>query len=283
MGAWLMVCFLLPLCLVTASQAEPTESDTKHPAWMVVARQHAAECNVVLHADRSRPLTMIPDPVLHRAQEVQGSSKGSTFLWKESSGRPAVIGDVMISPQGTEQFRVGNEWHSLCDRPLEVRWSGQALLSTSQPGLEWKPLAEAPLPADKPTQRQRQARQFAERFTAHLLDRKRTRFELRLLTTPLLRYDTTETATSLGGALFAFCQQTDPEVLLLIEARKSGAEYRWEYAIAGFSDMDLYVQMDGKAIWEDVPAFSRGRGVHTGGRVKIVRIADELEAARRQK
>jgi hypothetical protein len=47
--------------------------------------------------------------------------------------------------------------------------------------------------------------------------------------------------------------------------------------------MDLYVQMDGKAIWEDVPAFSRGRGVHTGGRVKIVRIADELEAAKRQK
>src|SRR5262249_11237169 len=55
--------------------------------------------------------------------------------------------------------------------------------------------------------------------------------------------------------LFAFCQQTDPELLLLIEARKCGAGYRWEYAVAGFSDMDLYLRLDGREVWRDVPAF----------------------------
>lgn len=274
---------LCALSLVTVSQAEPSDPAAKTPAWMIIARRQAADCQVVLSSDREHQLTMIPEPVLHRSQEVQGSSKGSTFLWKDPSGRPAVICDIIISPQGTEQYRIGNEWHSLSDQRLQASYSGRDWLATSQPGLEWKPFADAPPPADKPLQRQRQTRQLAERFTAHLVDRKKNRFELRLLTTPLYRYDTTEKETSLGGSLFAFCQQTDPEVLLLIEARKSGGDYRWEYAIAGFSDMDLYVHLDEAEIWNDVPAFSRGRGVHSGGRVKIVQIADELEAAKRGK
>ena len=77
---------------------------------------------------------------------------------------------------------------------------------------------------------------------------------MRLLTTPLHRHDTIDSPLSRGGALFAFCQQTDPELLLLIEARQSGAGYRWEYAVAGFSDMDLYLRLDGR---EDVARRSR--------------------------
>jgi hypothetical protein len=144
-------------------------------------------------------------------------------------------------------------------------------------------MPDAPAPADKPAGRDRQARRLAERFSAELVDRKSERFRLRLLTTPLYRHDTIDSPLSLGGALFAFCQQTDPELLLLIEARKSGAGYRWEYAVAGFSDMDLYLQLDGHEVWRDVPAFSSGRGVHSGGVVRVVDIAAELEAAKLEK
>lgn len=73
----------------------------------------------------------------------------------------------------------------------------------------------------------------AERFSADLVDRKNKRFPLRLLTTPLHRYDSNDSTVCRGGALFAFCQQTDPELLLLIEARKSDAGYRWEHASLG--------------------------------------------------
>jgi hypothetical protein len=106
---------------------------------------------------------------------------------------------------------------------------------------------------------------------------------LRLLTTPLYRHDTIDSLVSRGGALFAFCQQTDPELLLLIEARMSGAGYRWEYAVAGFSDMDLYLRLDGREVWRDVPAFSSGRGVHSFGRVQYDDIEVELEAAKLEK
>lgn len=128
----------------------------------------------------------------------------------------------------------------------------------------------------------RQARRLAGRFSADLIDRKKEHYRLRLLTTPLFRHDTIDSPVSSGGALFAFCQQTDPELLVLIEARKSGVAHRWEYAAAGFSDMDLYLHLDGHEVWRDAPAFSSGRGVHSGGRVRVVNIAAELEAARHE-
>jgi hypothetical protein len=47
--------------------------------------------------------------------------------------------------------------------------------------------------------------------------------------------------------------------------------------------MDLYLRLDGREVWRDVPAFSSGIGVHSGGRVRIVDIAAELEAAKCEK
>ena len=178
---------------------------------------------------------------------------------------------------------MNNEWHSLSASPLRAESSIGVLFNATGPGLEWKPIPNAQVPADTPAERDRQARRLAERFSADLIDRKKEHFPLRLLTTPLHRHDTIDSLVSRGGALFAFCQQTDPELLLLIEARKSGAGYRWEYAVAGFSDMDLYLRLDGREVWRDVPAFSSGRGVHSGGPVRVVDIAAELEAAKTEK
>jgi hypothetical protein len=47
--------------------------------------------------------------------------------------------------------------------------------------------------------------------------------------------------------------------------------------------MDLYLKLDGREVWRDVPAFSTGQGVHSGGRVRVVSIAAELEAAKLDK
>ena len=44
--------------------------------------------------------------------------------------------------------------------------------------------------------------------------------------------------------------------------------------------MDLYLRLDGREVWRDVPAFSNGRGAHSGGRVRFIDIATELEAAK---
>jgi hypothetical protein len=277
-----MLGICLTVGLVIAGQAQTQEMDFKTRPWAVFAKRHAMAAKVYATADPAHPFAPLKEPVLHRTQEVTGSSKGSVFLWLEPSGRPAVVCDVFLFEEGPNRYRLSNEWHSLSASPLRAEAPGWVFNAT-RPGLEWKPIPNAPAPAGAPPLRDRQARRLAERFSADLIDRKRERFHLRLLTTPLHRHETTDSPVSRGGALFAFCQQTDPELLLLIEARKSGESYRWDYAPAGFSDMDLYLRLDGREVWRDAPAFSSGRGAHSGGRVRIVDIAAELEAAKLDK
>jgi hypothetical protein len=56
------------------------------------------------------------------------------------------------------------------------------------------------------------------------------------------------------GALFTLVSTdgTDPEVLLLIEARTEGGKPRWEYACGRFSNRDLHVQRKDKEVWSSV-------------------------------
>jgi hypothetical protein len=274
-----MLGIYLTVGLVIAGQAQTQEKDVKTRPWAVITKRHAMAAKVHATADPDHPFAPLKEPVLHRAQDVHGSSRGSIFIWVEPSGRPAAICDVFLFAEGTGGYSLNNEWHSLSASPLQVESSNGVLFNSTGPGLEWKPIPNAPAPADTPPGRDRQARRLAERFSADEVDRKNVRSHLRLLTTPLHRYDTSDSLVSRGGALFAFCQQTDPQLLLLIEARKSGAEYRWEYGVAGFSNMDLYLRLDGREVWRDVPAFSSGVGVHSGGRVRFLQTG-ELEAAK---
>src|SRR5206468_7915844 len=71
--------------------------------------------------------------------------------------------------------------------------------------------------------------------------------ELRVLPTQLYRYPAAK-AGVIDGGLFALVSEagTDPEVLLLIEAREEKGKVRWEYALGKFSDCEIHVSLKGK-------------------------------------
>jgi hypothetical protein len=75
------------------------------------------------------------------------------------------------------------------------------------------------------------------------------------LPTPLYRYPVAKSGV-VDGALFALMSSagTDPEVLLLIEARKVDGKMRWEYACGRFSDWELHVQRKEKEVYTSVPS-----------------------------
>jgi hypothetical protein len=71
-----------------------------------------------------------------------------------------------------------------------------------------------------------------------------------LLTQPIYRYEISKNDAKsevVDGALLALVTDagTDPEVLLLLEARKAG----WHYALVRFSDSSLYVTHREKDVW----------------------------------
>ncbi len=119
-----------------------------------------------------------------------------------------------------------HELSSLSIGKLSAVRGARTVWEPSQPGIELKPLADAAPPAESAALRLVQLRSLSREFTAFHDDEGQPPEELRLLTQPIYRYENTSTDL-IDGALFAFVQGTDPEVLLLIEARRDDGGEQW--------------------------------------------------------
>ena len=130
-------------------------------------------------------------------------------------------------PPRRDHASLYHEFHSLSLSVLDVSRSGSHTWTPEAPGIELTPIAEAPRPARSAPQRLVQMRALTHDFSASTKDDKERRWELRLLPQPLYRYKSTDPDV-LDGALFAFVTSagTDPEALLVLEARKPAADGR---------------------------------------------------------
>ncbi len=145
-----------------------------------------------------------------------------------------------------------HEFHSLSLSVLDVSRAGThaRTWTPSAPGIELAALSGAPVPARSAAQRLAQMRALSRDFSASTMDGAERRLELRLLPQPLYRYESADPAV-LDGALFAFVASTDPEALVVMEARKSAAADGpvWDYAICRLTDLRLVVRHKGKEVF----------------------------------
>ena len=72
---------------------------------------------------------------------------------------------------------------------------------------------------------------------------------MRLIPQPLHRYGGDEDAL-IDGALFVFVQATDPEVIVLLDARADETEPTWHYGLARMCGLPLEVRFGERVIWE---------------------------------
>jgi hypothetical protein len=273
--AWLTVCVLLG-----ADDTEPAAPAVKPSPWTAIATAHVDDYELTA-PDGGDALTRVPGAVCQHVQSVRGNATGSVFVWTDETGRPAAVCDVFFLPKGAPpNFELYDEWHSLTSKPLLAQWQGRTRWSPDEPGLDWKAIPKVPESGSTPEVRHRQARTIARRFTAQIVNRAGDRYELRMLPTPIFQFDTQGSMESRGGAVFAFCQGNDPEVLLVLEerlAKGDGDEVhaRWEYAAAAMSNLDQYVQLDGEAVWQAAPPSFSSTGRHTGGPLRLVQMPVE--------
>src|SRR5262249_7817981 len=145
--------------------------------------------------------------------------------------------------------RVYHEFHALDTEKLLVSRTGALNEWKPQAGLDRKELPDAGAPAATAGARLVQMRRLAPGFSGYEEDEEGKRWDLRLLPAPLYRYPAAKSGV-LDGALFALVSNagTDPEVLLLIEARAKGGKSRWEYACGRFSDRSLHVWRKDKEV-----------------------------------
>ena len=92
---------------------------------------------------------------------------------------------------------------------------------------------------------------LSRRFQAWGFDPNGGRWEYRLLARPVYRYEPKGESPAFDGAIFLFCEGTDPEIVLGIEARRTETGTAWHYALASLSDWEIHVRLDDNHVWSD--------------------------------
>ena len=239
----------LSLALLLAA-AEPDDGLAKK--MLPIYAKEAGEYTMAVASDPKKPLELKKEPVFEWSNPVrEGVQQGVVFVWLRD-GRPAAMGCFFSEHEGRHMGRkVMHEFHALDSEKLVVTRPKGALNEWKpEAGLVRKELTDAPVPADTAPARLLQMRKLAGEFSGHEVDGDGKKLELRLLPTPLFRYPAAKTGV-IDGALFAFVSTagTDPEVLLVVEAKEVNGKVSWEYALGRYSDRSLYVQRKGKEVW----------------------------------
>ncbi len=250
-------------------------------AWLQVSRDHAADYRLAKRDQPEQPLKLLPQAVFRHSQPVRGDDIGAVYLWVDDAGAPAALGTVFAYSTGKPGERwVAHEFHSLATTPLVGEFRGAEAWSPAEPGVKWTPVPEGPAVAKGAPARLRQMREIGRRFGAHSTDASDNRWELRLLGQPIYQYTAKDADEKTGGGVFLFCQGTDPELILLLEARPARGKLAWHYAVAPFTDFALVVQFDGKEVWSLAKGHlpTRATAHWWNGRVESKTLSAEDEA-----
>jgi hypothetical protein len=234
------ICWLLVLLLLSVAEAQSdsaggsaikAESDAAAKRKMALEEflKDAQIYEITLEAAKPITLKLLPQPVFNW--------DGSTFVWLYE-GQPEVIASFWtnIEPR-TGRIRHPHALHSLSEHPIVARFRSKLVWNPQEPGLKFQPIPQAEAPSDKSWRRLVQMRELAQDFSVSGVYGRLddiSRRKLRLLTQPIYRYEPTVGATK-DGAIFAYTHDvlgTDPDALLVIEARQFEPDLRWEYAFA---------------------------------------------------
>ena len=185
---------------------------------------------------------LIPEAVLYWTNPVQGQWEGAVFLWL-AEGRPAVIANPLHQ---TDRRKMAHEFHQLTESPLTGLRNGKIVWRTSESGVTWKPVPDAEPPAATATARGAQMRAISRKFSATKTEPNKVVRNLRLLTRPVwvCKPDAkpgSPASDLIDGACFLLAQSTDPKVVVLLEARRTGDKSEWFYALSRLNQHEYVV------------------------------------------
>jgi hypothetical protein len=231
------------------AQETPAADDKERQERLIHMKQQAAEYTLTVDGS-GRKLTLHDDAVLRFSNPVGGVPDGIVVMWKDGQ-RPAVFAQVFQIKDG----RWLHECQSLALSTFKMQSGEKIHWQPKEPAEPFRSLAEGPAPAAAPGRRLVQMKAIAAEFSAaddfkiSSTDQETTRHELRLLPTPIYRYEDKE-AGILDGAVFAFVHGTDPEVFLVLECRDAkDGKMSWHYTLAPMTCWSVSVMRQDKEVW----------------------------------
>ena len=266
---------LIAACLAIAVWGQQPDAPAKE-GWQPIFQKMADEYVIKSSGADQQVFELRPAPILRWSQPVRGGDDGATFAWFDR-GRPAVIGAIFAYPNADGSRTVVHEFHALASRPFIATWGNKVNWEPKQ-GIILQEVPDAPAPADKPTARLAQMRSLLQQFTARSVDAKDRPWELRLMSQPLVRYSPEalpvesipQPMSIIDGAVFAFAQGTDPEILIVLEAQRDAKGSAWKYGCGRFSDYKLELKHHDQIVWQvDQNSFSEQQGPYFAASAQV--------------
>jgi hypothetical protein len=210
-------------------------------------RQTASAFKAVsIEGETRTPVALVREPLHRWTDPTRETSDGSLWAWR-TSGRPIAVMTIEFHSIKPETWSL--EFISLSTGRVEAsddrtRWTpGKA-------GVSFHEIPDAPAPAVGEAERSRQMKDLLKRFSAtEFWNVTREDYALRLLPHPIDRYADADSGL-VDGAMFIFANGTNPEVVLVIEARRgTNGATRWSYAAAPLTTAAPTLRLDRKDVW----------------------------------
>jgi hypothetical protein len=173
-------------------------------------------------------------------------------LWTWTlGGRPIAFQKIEAGgPEGNRYWQYC--FSSLAEQKVEAQWKEIRKFRATEPGVVYRPVPGAPAVASRGTERRRQIRELARGFSARIIPnpQRNEDQEMRLLTTPIFEYDEPK-AKLLQGAVFGYSTNgTNPDLLVVFEARTDMDKLAWHYAPARMTIGEITVSYGKQKVWE---------------------------------
>jgi hypothetical protein len=228
---------------------DPTEAKTPIFEWM---QDYAGDTQIVLKTgDGDEEAEVVPDPVFRYSDVEREIPDATLWVWTREA-RPVAFQKVEVNAHG------GSSLWTICFASLspdlvDVRWPAEPVRRTYEstaPGVTFRPIPDVDPPSDNPRLRSIQIKRLKDRFSARLDPAGEARFMPR----PIFEYEDPESKLQLGSIFGLSATGTNPDALLLIEARPYDEnELRWEYAHARLTTNGVTLKCDDEVVWEDPP------------------------------
>jgi len=209
-----------------------------------------AERTTVRFEHEERKPEFIRTPAFRYDDQPRRFIDATMWVWTDA-GRPIAFEKIEAMRQDTRP-RWGYCFTSLASETLVVEWDHGRRFRSTEPGVEFRPLPDAPVVADRSAQRTRQVRKLASDFSARILtDARNNNSEaMRLLTTPIYEYADPDTKLLRGAVIGFTTSGTNPDLLVVLEVRGEAGGEEWKFAPARVTAGGVTLSYLDNQVWE---------------------------------
>jgi hypothetical protein len=232
--------------------ASEDDRSERRRAQLLDQMRTLAEQTHVAYVHDGPTLTLNKNPVFRYDDQPRRFIDATLWVWTDD-GRPVAFQKIEAKYHvESDQPQWGYCFTSVSPELLAVRWPGDRGFRSTEAGIAFRPLPDAPPVAEASSSRRRQLRELARRFSSRMVidPGKNVTQEMRLLPTPIHSYADPKTDL-LRGAVFGLATNgVNPDVLVLLEAGRLGNEVRWQFAPVRMTSGGVTLKYDGASIWE---------------------------------